>query len=29
VVISVCFDYKQNKSVPVYDEIAADFDLHQ
>ena len=29
VVISVCFDYKQNKSVPVYDEITADFHLHQ
>ena len=29
VVISVCFDYKQNKSVPVYDEIIADFHLHQ
>ena len=29
VVISVCFDYKKNKSVPVYDEIIADFHLHQ
>ena len=29
VVISVCFDYKQNKSVPIYDEITADFHLHQ
>ena len=29
VVISVCFDYEQNKSVPVYDEITADFHLHQ
>ena len=29
VVISVCFDYKQNKSVPVYDEITADFHSHQ
>ena len=29
VVISVCFDYKQNKSVPVYDEITADFHLYQ
>ena len=29
VVISVCFDYKKNKSVPVYDEITADFHLHQ
>ena len=29
VVISVCFDYEQKKSVPVYDEITADFHLHQ
>ena len=29
VVISVCFDYKQNKSVPVYDEITAEFHSHQ
>ena len=29
VVISVCFDYEQNKSVPVYDEITADFHLQQ
>ena len=25
VVSCVCFDYEQNKSVPVYDEIKADF----
>ena len=29
VVIRVCFDYEQNKSVPVYDEITAEFHLHQ
>ena len=29
VVSCVCFDYEQNKSVPVYDEIKADFHLHQ
>jgi len=28
-VTSVCFDYEQNKSVPVYDEITADFNLPQ
>ena len=27
VVSCVCFDYKQSKSVPVYDEIKADFQL--
>lgn len=27
VVTCVCFDYEQNKSVPVYDEIKADFPL--
>ena len=27
VVSCVCFDYQQNKSVPVYDEIKADFQL--
>ncbi len=27
VVSCVCFDYQQNKSVPVYDEIKADFKL--
>jgi len=25
----VCYDYKQNKSVPVYDEIKADFKLNK
>jgi acyl-CoA thioester hydrolase len=29
VVSCVCFDYQQNKSVPVYDEIKADFQLDQ
>ena len=29
VVISVCFDYEENKSVPVYDEIKTDFHLHK
>jgi len=29
VVSCVCFDYQQNKSVPVYDEIIADFQLDQ
>ena len=27
VVSCVCFNYEQNKSVPVYDEIKADFEL--
>ena len=27
VVTCVCFDYEQNKSIPVYDEIKADFPL--
>ena len=27
VVSCVCFDYEKNKSVPVYDEIKADFQL--
>ena len=27
VVSCVCFDYQQNKSVPVYDEIKVDFQL--
>ena len=27
VVSCVCFDYEQSKSVPVYDEIKADFQL--
>jgi acyl-CoA thioester hydrolase len=29
VVSCVCFDYEQSKSVPVYDEIKADFKLDQ
>ena len=29
VVSCVCFDYHKNKSVPVYDEIKADFQLDQ
>ena len=27
IVSCVCFDYQQNKSVPVYDEIKADFQI--
>ena len=29
VVSCVCFDYEKNKSVPVYDEIKADFQLNK
>lgn len=29
VVACVCFNYEQNKSVTVYDEIIADFDLNK
>ena len=29
VVSCVCFDYEQSKSVPVYDEIKADFQLNK